>query len=178
MEVNTSELPKNSEQWASVDGYRNYQVSWWGRVRNAKTGRILKSCVSSNTYLSVSLSKMGKAKSFSVHVLVAREWVENPDIKRCVDHIDGNRKNNHYENLRWASHMENSRNQRIQTSTSSVYKGVCWHKRVKKWVAQIRINGKLKHLGIFDNEREAAKVYNTAALEHFDEFAKLNEFND
>ena len=178
MTINTNELPKNSEQWASIDGYKNYQVSWWGRVRNAKTGRILKSGVSSNTYLTVGLSKMGKAKSFSVHVLVAREWVENPDNKRCVDHIDGNKANNHHENLRWASHSENSRNQKNQTNTSSVYKGVSLHKLSKKWVVHIGINGKAKHLGLFAIEREAAEAYNTAAREHYKEFARLNIFND
>jgi hypothetical protein len=178
MEVNTNELPKNSEQWASIDGYRNYQVSWWGRIRNAKTGRILKSNVSSNTYLTLKLSRLGIAKSFSVHVLVAREWVKNPDNKRCVDHIDGNKKNNHYENLRWATHSENSRNQKNQTNTSSIYKGVSLHKQSKKWVAHIRVNSKLQHLGIFTNERDAAEAYNAAAVEFYKEFAKLNEFND
>ncbi len=130
--MNTNELPTNSEQWASIDGYRNYQVSWWGRVRNAKTGRILKSSVSSSTHLTLGLSKMGKAKSFSVHVLVAREWVENPDNKRCVDHIDGNKANNHHENLRWASHSENNRNQKKHKEGSSVYKGVSFHRPSKK----------------------------------------------
>ena len=178
MEVNTNELPKNSEEWAAIDGCKNYQVSWWGRVRNAKTGRILKACVSSNTYLTLNLSKMGKAKSFSVHVLVAREWVENPDNKRCVDHIDGNKTNNHYENLRWATHSENGRNQKNQTNTSSVYKGVYLHKPTKKWMAYIRINKKLKNLGYHASEREAGMAYNMAAVKYFKNFAKINIFED
>ncbi len=37
MEVNTSNLESNREQWASVDGYRNYEISWWGRLRNIST---------------------------------------------------------------------------------------------------------------------------------------------
>ena len=178
MEVNTTELPKNSEQWASIDGYKNYQVSWWGRVRNAKTGRILKSGVSSNTYLTVGLSKMGKAKYFSVHVLVAREWVENPDKKRCVDHIDGNKANNHWENLRYATTSENGMNAKNRTDGSSVYKGVSYQAKSRKWKSTIVLDGKSIHLGLYANEREAAEVYNTAALEHYKEFARLNTIID
>ena len=44
-------------------------------------------------------------------------------------------------------------------------------------MAYIRINKKLKGLGLFASEREAAEVYNTAALEHYKEFARLNKFN-
>jgi hypothetical protein len=110
MEVNKSELPKNSEQWAAIDGYKNYQVSWWGRVRNDKTARILKGRVNPNGYMSVKLSKKSsKAKIHYIHQLVAREWVSNPEQKRCVDHVDGSRTNNHWENLRYATHSENSR---------------------------------------------------------------------
>ena len=42
MNINTENLDKNCEHWASIDGYVNYEVSWFGRVRNATTGRILK----------------------------------------------------------------------------------------------------------------------------------------
>ena len=121
---------------------------------------------------------MGKAKSFSVHVLVAREWVENPDNKRCVDHIDGNKANNHLENLRWASHSENSRNQKKHKDGSSVYKGVSFHGPSKKWLVHIGINGKSKHVGLFASEREAAEAYNAAAIDYYKEFARLNVFDD
>ncbi len=178
MTVNKNELPKNSEQWASIDGYRNYQVSWWGRVRNSKTGRILKANLSSNTYLTLALSKNGQRKSFSVHVLVAHEWVENPENKRCVDHIDGDRTNNHYENLRYATSSENSRNMKKHADGSSIYKGVGYKKAANKWQAQLYTNSKQTYLGVFDNEREAAEAYNAAAKEHYGKFARLNVFDD
>ncbi len=121
---------------------------------------------------------MGKAKTFSTHVLVACEWIENPDNKRCVDHIDGNKLNNHHENLRWATHSENSRNTRSRTNSSSVYKGVSIYKPLQKWTARIKLDAKQTHLGYFETEGEAAEAYNAAALEHFKEYAKLNEFSD
>jgi len=47
---------------------------------------------------------------------------------------------------------------------SSKYKGVFWRKQRSKWVSQIRINGKLKHLGSFDSEEEASKYYQDALI--------------
>ena len=178
MEVNTNELQQNSEQWASIDGYRNYQVSWWGRVRNTKTGRILKPQTSGPGYLFVRLSKNGKVACVYIHKLVAHEWVGNPKVKRCVDHIDGDRINNHWENLRYATHSENLMNKRGHKNSSSVYKGVSFDKNSGKWVVRIKVDGICKNMGLFKIEREAAEAYNAAALEHYKEFARLNTFND
>ena len=48
-----------------------------------------------------------KSKSYLVHRLVAETWLDNPDKLSDVDHIDFNRSNNHYTNLRWLSHKDN-----------------------------------------------------------------------
>ena len=53
----TNMFPSNSEFWLSIDGYLNYEVSWFGRVRNATTGRILKPTENRGGYLYVNLSK-------------------------------------------------------------------------------------------------------------------------
>ncbi len=178
MEINKSELPKNSEHWAAIDGYINYEVSWWGRVRNTKTGRILKPGTSTPGYSMVNLCKKGsKPKTHFIHQLVAREWVGNPENKRCVDHIDGCRTNNHWENLRYATHSENLMNKRGHKDRSSLYKGVSFDKNSGKWVVRIKVAGVNKNMGLFNIEREAAEAYNAAALEHFKEYAKLNELD-
>ena len=57
MEINTENLDSNREQWASIDGYRNYEVSWFGRVRNIDTNRILKGIADTYGYCKVNLSK-------------------------------------------------------------------------------------------------------------------------
>jgi hypothetical protein len=178
MEIATENLTSNSEHWASIDGYTNYQVSWWGRVRNTKTGRILKPGLDTGGYQHVALYKNKKAKTIKIHRLVAREWVGNPEEKRCVDHVDGIRTNNNWENLRWATHSENSRNMKRHTDGSSIYKGVGYNKALNKWQAQMHTNGKQTYLGLFANEREAAEAYNAAAVLHYKEFAKLNVFED
>ena len=123
----------------------------------------------------VQLYKNGKAKIHYIHKLVAREWVPNPEEKECVDHRDGDRINNHFENLRYATHADNMKNRSKRAHTTSAFYGVCWHKNVGKWNAQIQIEGRRKNLGYFTNEKEAAAVFNAAAIEHYGEFAKLND---
>ncbi|MBJ7429621.1 MAG: HNH endonuclease [Bacteroidia bacterium] len=176
MNINTENLDKTLEHWASIDGYLNYQVSWFGRVLNTKTGRILKP-QKTHGYNHVNLSRNGKAKLHRIHVLVAREWVPNPEGKRCVDHIDGNRANNNWENLRYATHSENSMNQKIRTDGSSVYKGVSYQAKTNKWKGTIVLERKFIHLGLFECEREAAEAYNAAAVKFHKEFARLNDLD-
>ena len=123
------------------------------------------------------LSKNGKPKIHYIHKLVAREWVSNPEEKRCVDHIDGSRTNNNWENLRYATHSENLMNKRGHKNTSSVYKGVSWDKRSGKWVVRIKVDGVYKNMGLFEIEKEAAAAYNAAAVEFYKKFARLNELD-
>ena len=175
MNIATENLPKNSERWGSVNGYLNYEVSWLGRVRNATTGRILKARTSPHGYQRVDLYIDGKQKTHTIHQLVAREWVSNPGEKPFVDHIDGDRTNNHFENLRYATHTENARNAcKTSKPTSSIHKGVDYNKQAGAWRARFRTPGKRILLGYFASEREAAKAYNTAAVLHHTNFAKLN----
>ena len=100
-------------------------------------------------------------------------------LPESLDHIDGTPSNNDISNLREATQEENCLNQKKTKSingkpTSSIYKGVSWYKRFKKWQATIRIDGKKKHLGYFTSETDAARAYDKAAIEAFGEFAKIN----
>jgi hypothetical protein len=78
-----------------------------------------------------------------------------------VDHIDGDGLNNRASNLRIATQRENLLNtkKRRNGKTSSRYHGVYWHKPSKIWRAALFVNGKLKHLGCFENELEAHERY-------------------
>lgn len=93
-----------------------------------------------------------------------------------VDHIDGNGLNNCRSNLRLCSHQENCRNQKKRADAkTSRFKGVCWSKRLKKWIAQISLKvASTTHLGCFDSEIKAAQAYNKFASQYFGKFAKLN----
>jgi hypothetical protein len=57
----------------------------------------------------------------------------------------------------------------------SGFKGVCWHKRDKRWRAQIRVDRGKKYLGEFTDPKDAARAYDRAALELHGDFARTNE---
>lgn len=100
------------EVWKDIAGYEGrYQVSTLGRVRNSRTGRILKpsKCGESKKYLHIILYQGDHAsrKSFGIHRLVADAFIPNPDNLSEVNHIDGNGTNNCVTNLEWISHMDN-----------------------------------------------------------------------
>ncbi len=164
-----------NEEWRSIDEYINYQVSNIGRVRRADTGKILKPKILKNGYYQVGLYKDGKQKPFYTHRLVASEFIDNPNNKPYVDHVDNVRSNNSINNLRWVCGKENQGNRLKQQNTSSKFKGVHFHKQIQKWQTRITIDGKKKHLGYFENEDDAARAYNEAAKQYFKEYAKLND---
>ena len=168
----------NREYFRAVSVFTNYEVSSVGRIRNSKTGRVLKTQPRKDGYVGIQLSKDGKIKNLLTHRLVALAFIENPSEKPDVDHIDRNKANNSIDNLRWSTTSENLMNSTKRAFTSSIYKGVCFEKRRNLWMARINVNSKSVFLGYFTSEREAAEAYNTAATEHFGEFAKLNDFSD
>lgn len=93
-----------------------------------------------------------------------------------VDHIDHNRLNNCKSNLRLATNQQNQRNTRKPKGNyTSRFKGVHFSKRRGKWLARIFINKKAIYLGYYDNEEDAARAYNIAAITKFGEFACLND---
>lgn len=97
------------EKWLPVSGYTgSYEVSSLGRVKSLLShGRILKQTINSVGYERVALRKDGITKFVFVHRLVARAFIDNPEKKPYVDHIDGDRRNNSASNLRWCTMREN-----------------------------------------------------------------------
>ena len=94
---------------------------------------------------------------------------------RHSDHINHNTLDNRRENLRVCTIHQNKMNQQPQRNRSSVYKGVVWRERSKKWEVNICIKGVQKYLGLHKIEEVAALVYNLAAIKYYgEEFAYLN----
>lgn len=112
-------------------------------------------------------------KNILMHRLILHDHYS--EDKKYTDHINHNKLDNRKENLRVATKSQNAANQlKCKEITSSKYKGVCWHKGNKKWQANIKINNKVKYLGIYTNEVEAAKKYDEEAKQIFGEFALVN----
>jgi hypothetical protein len=140
----------DTHEWAS-------KVSW-----QAKKG--------GNHYYAFHGTKiLGKFIEVALHRLVAGALKDDN-----TDHISGDTLDNRRSNLRLCSHAENCRNRARKKGIASQYKGVAWHKRDSKWTAQIYVNNRLKYLGSFASETEAAKTYDAAAREHFGQFARTN----
>ncbi|MCK5611583.1 HNH endonuclease [Candidatus Pacearchaeota archaeon] len=93
---------------------------------------------------------------------------------QIIDHVNGDGLDNRRCNLRFCTPSQNQQNSRKRAGCSSKYKGVSWVKREKKWRAAIKYKGKSSTLGHYDNESDAARVYDKKAKEIFGEFARLN----
>ncbi len=134
-----------SEIWKDIVGYEEYyEVSSMGRVRNKKTMRVLKQQLGTPGYFHVQL----KGYTQMIHVLVAKMFISNPKNKNKVDHIDRNKLNNNYNNLRWVSHSENMLNKDSVDNAKNI------SKNYNKFVVHIQRNNIL-HSERFKTEAEA-----------------------
>lgn len=93
-----------SKTLVNLSRYKIYNNGW---IYDCKRNVFLPYQLSSDGYCKITLSlDCGKRKTFSVHRLVAIAFVENPQDKKTVNHIDGSKVNNHRENLEWSTHSE------------------------------------------------------------------------
>ena len=119
----------DNEIWKDIEGYEGlYQVSNLGRVKNIKRNRLLKP-LSDNTggYLRVCLyDKNLKMSHKSVHRLVAKAFISNPNNLECVNHKDEDKTNNVVSNLEWCTTKHNNsygtRNERVSKTMLGKYK--------------------------------------------------------
>lgn len=162
-----------NEIWKDIKGFEGYyQASSYGRIRSCdryiteKTGkvnflksRILKNNIGDDGYYKVVLQKYGKAYYFRVCRLIAQTFLENSGNKPQVNHIDGNKLNDHVTNLEWNTVQENI--------THSIQSGL-------KPVGENSFNAKLKETDIIrirylydnkiNNQNELARMYNVTQV--------------
>ena len=162
-----------AEIYVNITNYPNYQISNLGNVKNIRTGRILKPSEDRYGYLKVNLINNGDISTKTVHKLVANEFLENPENKKCIDHIDHNRKNNNVSNLRVATHSENQQNRSLTNRNTSGVVGVCFDKKSNKWNARIQVNKVNICLGYFVNKEDAVIARTNAEILYFREFRSI-----
>lgn len=131
----------------------------------AREGKMAGS-LTSHGYVSVGFYKH---KEYAHRVIFLMHHGYMPEL---IDHIDGDTLNNRIENLRPATKSTNGMNRLKQKNNTSGYKGVYFSKERKKWIAQIKINKKMKSLGGFENIEDAHQCYVEAAKNIHKEFAR------
>jgi len=129
--------------------------------RNNKWSCCLFNKPDSKGYIRIKVNK----KMYSLHRIIYLYFNEDWDITDTsknneIDHININSLDNRIENLRVVNHSQNQRNKNKSKNCSSKYIGVSWNNN--KWVTYIKIDGKKKYLGSFDNEEEASEAYKKA----------------
>ena len=99
--------------WIDVEiwkpsAHENYLVSNHGRVKRIDSGRILTPKLNPDGYVIADLCAHGEVKRWRVHRLVALAFLENPEGKPHVNHLDSVKTNNHWRNLQWVTAAENN----------------------------------------------------------------------
>lgn len=140
-------------------GKFSWRVSPCGPVAAGKeTGYVGK-----DGYVSIGFGR----KVYKAHRLAwAIHYGEVPP--KYLDHINGNRSDNRIVNLRPATRAQNAQNlhRPYKNNKSSGILGVYWHSQCNRWQSRIQLNGKPKHLGLFDTKEEAAAAYAKAKAEY------------
>lgn len=113
--INLKPTEWSKEVWKTIDGFENYQVSNFGRVKSfaKKTPKILTTNANDGIgYVRVQLYKNKQRAFFRIHRLVAMAFIPNPENKPEINHKNGIKKDNRVENLEWATYSENENHAR------------------------------------------------------------------
>jgi len=115
-------------------------------------------CVDSKGYVSIGVY----GKTFRAHRLafmyMTGSWPNH------VDHINGIKADNRWDNLRSVTNKENHKNMPKQKSNTSGVTGVCWSKSINKWVSRIYDGGSAINIGVFDNIFDAVAARKSAEI--------------
>lgn len=165
------------EEWKEIIDYSGYFISNFGNVKGIRfKDRLMKQNPNPKGYLHICMcNENERNKSFGIHRLVAKHFLEDFDENLYTDHIDRNKTNNHISNLRMVTNQINIRNQDKRQGLTSKYKGVCYDKSRNKWITKIKINYKSVWIGRYETEEEAGIAFNNYIIENNLEGFVLNE---
>jgi hypothetical protein len=154
------------EEFRSLSYIDGYQISNLGRVRNTKTNKILVQYISKDKYnkvrsCSICVSNNNKKKTYFIHRLVADAFIENPENKPFVDHIDRDPTNNNITNLRWATPLENAQNTSKGRNNTTGETNIYYCKNTKNYKIMIKRDYKYYYFGHYDTFEEAKKAKET-----------------
>lgn len=107
--MNHKELLYDDEKAVLIKEARGYMITSLGRVITVKSDNhsIMKPCINKRGYHKIALYDKGRLTLY-IHRLVGCAFVDNPDNKNQINHIDGNKTNNNFNNLEWCTAKENT----------------------------------------------------------------------
>lgn len=139
------------EVWKDIEGYENYQVSNYGRVKSLKFSkeRILKPEKNNGGYLYVFLSKNCIEKRYYIHRLVAQAFIVNPDGLKEINHKNEVKTDNRVENLEWCDRKYNNTygtciKRRIEKLSKTVYQYSLNNKLIREWSSSHEVERQTK----------------------------------
>ena len=163
IEINQYLVPLSQGKFAIVD------AEGWEKVKNYKW------CYGGGPRNGYALKAIWDKRSKKRSTTTMHRFLFEDTLGKDIDHINGDKLDNRYSNLRLCEKHENLKNRGKNKNNTSGFKGVTWNKIAKKWMAQIMVEGKYKYLGVFADKEEAARAYNEAAVKLHNQFANINK---
>jgi len=157
------------EIWKDIRGYEGYySVSSYGNIRSCdrevvySNGNVVKykgkpRKPSLSDYRMIALSRDGAVKVVKISRLVASHFILRTKDKTIVNHIDGNKHNDHVHNLEWCNYSENSLHafKNNLHSRKNKVSGVFFDQNRGKWASYLYRDNKNIFVGRFETEQEA-----------------------
>lgn len=152
--------------WKSKLGSTRADIGFNNKTAGKPVGTITE-----RGYLTVGIRANGKPTYYLVHRIIWK-MMTGADPEFQIDHIDGNRLNNKWENFRQATNGQNIQNSKLRSDNKSGIKGVHWSADRRKWEAVITANGISRRIGRFNNLEDATLAISIARHENHGEFAR------
>lgn len=146
----------NNEKWKILNENNNYSISNLGRIKNNITNVLLHPDIYNKGYYRIFIKVNNHRTTLFIHRLVAKYFVNNENGYNIVDHIDGNKLNNNYNNLRWCSVLDNTNN---PNTKNNIRKGILNTNKGNKNIVLL-LNDNKEVIKEFRSAKEAAEYFN------------------
>lgn len=152
------------EKWETIQGFPNYMISSFSRVLNKTTLNMVSVSLHQHGFRVVRLWRNNKTKLFKIYRLKAIHFIPNPDNKKQVNHLDGNRLNEDLDNLEWTTPSENMKHAVLNGFCGGQFKKGFDHSQAKLKPDDVIKIRQLREQGM--TMRAIAKEFGLASSNH------------